>query len=60
MKLAARVFALALATSGAIAGFVSTHSATAQTVTLGNQVVSSALPAPVCSPETCNIRGGVR
>lgn len=60
MKLVARVFILTLAVSGAAAGIVSAHSAKAQTVTLSHQVISAALPAPVCSPQTCNIRGGVR
>lgn len=58
MKLAARAFALILAISGAAAGVVSAHSSTAQTVTLSQQVISAALPAPVCSPSDCAIRGG--
>ena len=58
MKLIARAFVLVLAISGAVAGVVSTHSAKAQTLTVSHQAISAALPAPVCSPETCNIRGG--
>jgi hypothetical protein len=58
VKLIARAFVLVLAVSGAAAGIVSARSATAQTVILSHQVVSSAIPAPMCTPETCNIRGG--
>jgi hypothetical protein len=58
VKLIARTFVLVLAISGAVAGVMSTHSAKAQNVTLNNQVISAALPHPVCSPDTCNIRGG--
>jgi hypothetical protein len=59
MKNTVRAFVFALAVSGAVAGVVSNHSAKAQEVaTLGHQVVLSAMPAPACTPTTCNIRGG--
>jgi hypothetical protein len=59
MKNIVRAFALVLAVSGAVAGVVSSHAAQAEQVaTLGHQVILSAMPAPACSPASCNIRGG--
>jgi hypothetical protein len=58
MKLVLRASIFSLALAGAFAGVASSHSATAQTVTLNRQAVSAALPAPMCEPETCKIHGG--
>jgi hypothetical protein len=59
MKNTVRAFVVVLALSGAVAGMITNHTAKAQQVaTLGHQVISSAMPAPACSPQTCNIRGG--
>lgn len=59
MKNTVRTLVFALALSGAVAGVISNHSANAQqTAILSHQVISSAMPAPACSPSTCNIRGG--
>ncbi|MBB6147390.1 hypothetical protein HNQ77_005386 [Silvibacterium bohemicum] len=59
IKTTVRTFALVLAVSGAVAGVASSHaSRTEQVVTLSHQVVLAGMPAPLCSPATCNIRGG--
>jgi hypothetical protein len=59
MKNIVRAFAVVLAVAGATAGVVSSHATRAEQVaTLGHQVVLSAMPAPACSPASCNIRGG--
>jgi hypothetical protein len=59
MKNIIRVFALVLAVSGATAGVVTSRTAQAQQVaTFSHQVILSAMPAPACSPASCNIRGG--
>jgi hypothetical protein len=59
MKNIVRAFALVLAVAGAVAGVASSHAAHAEQVaTLSHQVILSAMPAPACSPASCNIRGG--
>jgi hypothetical protein len=52
MKNIVRAIAVAVAVAGATAGVASSHAA------LGHQVILSAMPAPACSPASCNIRGG--
>ena len=59
MKNIVRAVAVAVAVAGATAGVASSHAARAEQVaTLGHQVILSAMPAPACSPASCNIRGG--
>lgn len=56
MKLMIRASILSLAAAGLVAGFMPNHSAKAQETTLSHQVISSAMPAPLCGPHTCDIR----
>lgn len=57
MKLIVRASVLSLAVAGLVAGFAPNRSAKAQAAALSHQVVSSAMPAPACGPDTCDIRG---
>jgi len=57
MKLLVRASVLSLAVAGLVAGFAPNHSAQVQAAALSHQVVSSAMPAPGCGPNTCDIRG---
>jgi hypothetical protein len=55
MKLFVRASILSLAVAGIVAGFAPSHSAKAQAAALSHQVVSSAMPAPMCGAHTCGI-----
>jgi hypothetical protein len=57
MKLLIRASILSLAVAGLVAGFSSSHSATAQAAALSHQTVSGVLPSPSCGPQSCDIRG---
>jgi hypothetical protein len=58
MKLVLRASMLSLVVAGAVAGFASSHSAKAQSLTVSRLGAYSAMPAPVCEPGTsCQLHG---
>jgi hypothetical protein len=58
MKLMVRASILSLAVAGIFAGFVTNHSAKAQTPAVSHLAMNAAMPAPVCEPgQPCKMHG---